>query len=76
MSSKILDGVQTRRPDLDAFDEKIYHLYQVRDSINDMKQVEDIFWLRVNSSPLIKELQKIVNEWIEMHTQFLLKNTV
>lgn len=56
MAAKILKGVQTRRPDLDAFDEKIIHLYSVRDHINEMKTSVDIGWLRVNSTPLIKEL--------------------
>src|SRR5687768_7913765 len=41
-----------------------------------MKTTIDIGWLRVNSTPLIRELQKTVNEWIEAYTSFLLVNTI
>jgi dynein heavy chain len=41
-----------------------------------MKTTVDIGWLRVNSTPLIRELQKTVNEWIEAYTSFLLTNTM
>ena len=40
-----------------------------------MKTTIDIGWLRVNSTPLIRELQKTVNELIEAYTNFLLVNT-
>lgn len=56
MAHKILKGVQTRRPSLDIFDEKILHLFKVRDQIAEMSHSVNIGWLRVNSSPLIKEL--------------------
>ena len=41
-----------------------------------MKTTVDIGWLRVNSSPLIRELQKTISEWIEAYTSFLLNNTI
>ena len=41
-----------------------------------MKHTEDIGWLRVNSTPLIQELQSTINEWIDKYTSFLLNNTV
>ena len=41
-----------------------------------MKTSIDIGWLRVNSTPLIRELQKTVSEWIDSYTSFLLVNTV
>jgi len=41
-----------------------------------MKTSIDIGWVRVNSSPLIRELQKTVSEWIEAYTSFLFTNTV
>lgn len=41
-----------------------------------MKLTVDIGWLRVNSSPFIRELQKTVSEWIEAYSSFLLNNTI
>jgi hypothetical protein len=32
--------------------------------------------LRINATPLIKELQNTVNEWINCYTSFLLNNTI
>lgn len=76
MADKILEGVQTKKPNLDLFDEKITHLTKVKHQISEMKTSVDIGWLRVNSSPLIRELQKTITEWIEAYTSFLLNNTV
>lgn len=56
MSIKILDSVATRRPTLEVFDEKITSLNRTRDDINTLKQTVDIGWLRINATPLIKEL--------------------
>jgi hypothetical protein len=56
MADKILLGVQTKKPNLDLFDEKITFLTKVKHQITDMKQNIDIGWLRVNSIPLIREL--------------------
>jgi dynein heavy chain len=41
-----------------------------------MKTTVDIGWLKVNATPLIKELQSIIREWIDAHTNFLLNNTI
>jgi hypothetical protein len=38
--------------------------------------MSDIGWIRVDSKPLIKDLQSIINQWIDKFTQFLLTNTV
>lgn len=76
MAEKILDKVQTKKPSLEAFDEKITFLTKVKQQISEMKTSIDIGWLKVNSTPLIKELQKTVNEWIEAYTSFLLTNTI
>jgi hypothetical protein len=76
MSTKILHGVVTRYPTLDVFDEKIAHLTVVKKQISEMKQSVDIGWLRVNSLPLIKELEKTIDAWIVAHTSFLLNNTM
>jgi len=61
MTSKILNNVVTRFPTLDVFDEKIQYLNDVKDKIAIMKPNTDIGWLRVNSLPLIKELEKTIN---------------
>ena len=56
MAQKILDGVQTKKPILDMFDETITSLTRTKDDINSLKQTVDIGWLRINATPLIKEL--------------------
>jgi len=60
MALKILDGVQTKKPGLEAFDEKITFLTKIKNEINEMKPTVDIGWLKVNATPLIKELQNTV----------------
>lgn len=75
MGTKILKEVTTRYPALDIFDEKIQYLASVKKQISEMKQSIDIGWLRVNSMPLIKELEKTIELWISAHTNFLLNNT-
>lgn len=75
MGTKILKEVTTRFPALDIFDEKIQYLTSVKKHIGEMKQSVDIGWLRVNSLPLIKELEKTIELWISAHTNFLLNNT-
>jgi len=76
MARKVLVGVETKRPDLDAFDEKITFLTKTKNDIAQLRTTEDIGWLRVNVSPLIKELQNTVTLWIDRYTSFLLNNTV
>jgi dynein heavy chain len=76
MAAKILDGVQTKRPELEAFDEKITFLNRVKNDISQMNTSVDIGWLRVNVNPLIKELHNTVTRWIDTYTSFLLDNTV
>jgi len=56
MADKILDGVHTKKPDLEHFDETIASLTRTKDNINSLKQTVDIGWLRINATPLIKEL--------------------
>jgi hypothetical protein len=56
MAEKILGGVQTKKPNLEIFDETITSLTRTRDEINLLKQTVDIGWLRINATPLIKEL--------------------
>ena len=76
MAVKILDGVVTKQPALDVFDAEITKLYEYKARINSIKPSADIGWLRVNSSPLIKELQQTINEWIDRFTSFLYDNTM
>ena len=76
MSAKILNGVVSRHPDLEIFDTEITRLYEYKARIAAMKPTSDIAWLKVNSSPLIKELQTIINEWIERYTRFLYDNNM
>lgn len=76
MAERILDGVETLKPSLEVFDQKLTYLYRIKNEINEMKHSVDISWLKVNSSPLIKELQEIIKHWIEAYQNFLLNNTV
>lgn len=76
MAEKILDGVKTKRPILDSFDDKITYLTKVKNEISQMDSSVDIGWLRVNVNPLIKELHNTVTRWIDTYTCFLLDNTV
>jgi hypothetical protein len=52
-------------------------LIKIRDEIQEaaLKPTVDIGWLRVNATPLIKELEKTATEWIAAYTGFLLDNT-
>lgn len=68
MERVILDGVTTQHPDLEAFDEKINFLTEVKHRINTMSAMSDIGWIRVDSKPLIKELQHIINQYIDKYT--------
>lgn len=77
MAEKVLEGVQTKKPSLEAFDERITMLTAIRDEIVEAaaRPTADIGWLKVNATPLIKELEKTTNEWIAAYTGFLLDNT-
>jgi dynein heavy chain, axonemal len=52
-------------------------LTSIRDEITEaaLKPTVDIGWLRVNATPLIKELEKTAGQWIAAYTGFLLDNT-
>jgi dynein heavy chain, axonemal len=76
MAEKILKGIQTKKPNLELFDEKITQLNRIKQQISEMKTSIDIGWIRVNSNPLIKQLTSTVTEWIEAYTSFLFNNTV
>jgi hypothetical protein len=75
MSRKILDSVVTKQPSLEIFDAEITRLYEYKQRISRIPPSADIGWLKVNSSPLIKELQTIINAWIDRFTSFLYDNT-
>lgn len=75
MSVKILEGVVTKQPALEVFDAEITRLYEYKSRIANMKPSADIGWLKVNSQPLIKELQTIINNWIDRFTSYLYDNT-
>jgi len=49
MADKILVGVQTKKPSLEHFDDKITQLTRIKQQVTDMKSVIDIGWIRVNS---------------------------
>lgn len=76
MASKILVGVKTKKPSLEAFDEKITFLNSIKHDIAGMKTVIDIGWLRVHATPFIKQLQNTVTQWIDCYTSFLMDNTI
>lgn len=75
MMKKIYDGVATKQPSLEKFDEQILHLSEVNHIIQNMQESSNIGWLKVNSSPLIEELKSTCKMWIDKFTTFLLDNT-
>lgn len=75
MSLKIMDSCTTKQPSLEVFDAEITKLYEYKTRIASMKPSADIGWLKVNAQPLIKELQTIINNWIERYTSYLYQNT-
>ena len=75
MSRKILDSVVTKQPSLEIFDAEITRLYEYKQRIGRIPPSADIGWVKGNSSPLIKELQTIINAWIDRFTSFLYDNT-
>lgn len=75
MAQKILHNIQVKKPDLDAFDERITFFTTIKQKISEMQTPSDIGWLRVNSQPLKIALEKIVTTWINTFTNFLLTNT-
>lgn len=75
MAVKILEGVVTRQPSLEVFDAEITRLYEYKQRIATMSPTDNIGWIKVNSSPLIKELSNIINSWIERFTSYLYQNT-
>ena len=75
MSRKVLHNITTKQPNLSVFDAEISRLYEYKQRIASMKPNADIGWLRVNSTPLIKELSTIINSWIDRYTSFLYDNT-
>jgi hypothetical protein len=75
MSRKVCDGVITKQPSLEIFDAEITRLYDYKQRILRIPPNADIGWLKVNSSPLIKELSMIINSWIDRYTSFLYDNT-
>lgn len=72
---KILNGVVTQHPDLEMFDEKITFLTEIKQKIAAIQALSDIAWIRVDSKPLIKDLERIIQDWIDKFTQFLLQST-
>jgi hypothetical protein len=76
MAAKILSSVKTRKPSLEAFDERITFLNSIKNDIAGMKTVIDIGWLRVHATPFIKQLQNTVTQWIDCYTSFLMDNTI
>jgi len=76
MAEKILVNVSTKRPSLEAFDEKITYLTSIKNDIAVMKSTVEIGWLKVSVAPFIQKLQSIVTLWIDTYTGFLMDNTV
>lgn len=74
MANKILKGVVTKRPPLEYFNEKITELKSIQTKISEFKTPTDIAWLRINSLPLKNALSRLVEQWIDKWTLFLLNN--
>ena len=76
MAAKILEGVESKHPNLDAFDEKITLLTDVKNKIANIPPMSDIGWIRGDCKPFIKDVQRLIDEWIDKFTLFLLNKSV
>ena len=71
MAAKILGGVHTKHPSLEAFDEKITLLTDVKNKIANIAVMSDIGWIRADCKPLIADVQRLIDAWIDKFTLFL-----
>jgi dynein heavy chain len=56
MIKKIYNGVATKQPALEKFDEQIQHLSEIKHQIKSMKETDNVGWLKVDSTPIKTEL--------------------
>ena len=56
------------------FNDKITEYKTIQAKIAEFKTPTDIAWLRVNSLPLKTALSRLVTQWIDKWTLFLLNN--
>ena len=68
----LMNGVITRLPKFELFDQKILELKEIKAKMSHIKSVHDIGWLRVNAHPLKTSLESNINNWINIYTNFLL----
>lgn len=74
MVRKIFNGVATRQPSLQQFDEQINHLVEIKEKIKQMQESNSVGWLKVDSLPIKEKLTQTIQFWIEKYTGFLLTN--
>lgn len=58
-------GIRNRIPQIEFFEENLIQLKHVRNNIDSMKTVSDIFWLKVQCNSLKDSLLGLVDVWIE-----------
>lgn len=74
MLKKIYNGVATKQPALEKFDEQIQHLSEIKHQIKGMKETDNVGWLKIDSTPIKTELTHTIERWINKFTSFLMDN--
>jgi hypothetical protein len=67
----ILKGIRVHMPAIIHFEEEINKFYGYKNRIMNKKSNNDIYWLRVQSSPLRDTLLENIKTWTAKWTNFL-----
>lgn len=74
MVKKVFNGVATRMPTLQQFDEQINKFVEIKEKIQHMQEVNIVGWLKVDAAPIKQTLQATIQQWITKYTSFLMSN--
>lgn len=67
----IMKGLPDNIPNIDYFDEEINKLFVIKSKIENYKAIKEIYWLKVQASPLKDTLSKTIQVWINKWTNYL-----
>lgn len=65
-----MEGVITRLPKFELFDQKILELKEIKSKMQHIKNSHDIGWLRITATPLKQSLEKNITDWINIYANF------
>lgn len=66
-----MKGLPDNIPNIDYFDEEINKLFVIKSKIENYKAIKEIYWLKVQASPLKDTLSKTIQVWINKWTNYL-----